>query len=403
MTQLAPISRSLYGSRSVPKISTQSSQRLRARALTDGIAAYHPGTMPGNLALQDGDQAQDQRQNHIRAEQHAEAIKQHALGLEREEGELGHPQPRKPGRQATQDHQPPGETVKAGPAAHARGELEGAQQAEWEGAHDVEHDRQGQSPELGIIRRERCAGGEPDQGEHSSQDRDRGEQDQPDWHQPIGPGQDARPRPLRSVRPGLLCRDQLDLLVHRFLPSLASERLKRFVVGNTVRLSKHCSYPPLVPEHIGPLFSKIADERQLIVSAASGFDHQNHPADEGDEPQPGTERATEGDVGEYGRHYTHRTEEEQAGDPAARVAQPAACRWRKVLWPITLIRLRAMKLLYSAEVQRAALAAGILFQKALDNPLESLPGSRWESPATALRLLLYIHQREGLLHLKSFP
>ncbi len=59
-------------------------------------------------------------------------------------------------------------------------------------------DRQGQSPELRIIRRERYAPGEPDQAEHSSQSRDRGEQDQPDWHQPIGPAQGALARPLRN-------------------------------------------------------------------------------------------------------------------------------------------------------------------------------------------------------------
>ncbi|MBO0777353.1 MAG: hypothetical protein J2P37_00885 [Ktedonobacteraceae bacterium] len=124
----------------------------------------------------------------------------------------------------------------------------------------MEHDRQRQSPELGIIRRERCAGGEPDQAEHSSQGRDRGEQDQPDWHQPIGPGYGALPRPLRNGSPGLLCRDQLDLLVHGLIPSLASELLKRSVIGNTVRPSKHCSYPPLVPERIGPFFRIIADD-----------------------------------------------------------------------------------------------------------------------------------------------
>ncbi len=103
------------------------------------------------------------------------------------------------------------------------------------------------------------------------------------------------------------------------------------------------NWTPLVPQGIGPFFSIIADDRQLVVSAASRFDHQDNPADEGDEQQPGAEGAKQRDVAEHSRHNAYRTEEDeglhgveahkailslkqeedQAGDPAAQVAQPA--------------------------------------------------------------------------------
>src|SRR5438876_5975651 len=97
---------------------------------------------------------------------------------------------------------------------------------------------------------------------------------------------------------------------------------------------------PLVPQRIRPFFSIIADDGQLVVSAASCFDDQDNPADEGDEPQPGTDEAKQGDVAEHGRHNAPRAEEDeglhrveahkailplkqekdQASDPAAKVA-----------------------------------------------------------------------------------
>src|SRR5947209_14194111 len=137
--------------------------------------------------------------------------------------------------------------------------------------------------------------------------------------------------------------------------------------------------PLLVPPRIRPFFSIIADDGQLVVSAASCFDYQDNPADEGDEPQPGTDEVKEGDVAEHGRHNAHRTEEDeglhrveahkailplqqeedQAGDPAAKVAQPAssghshphrglfirtviACRWSKVRLLVPIVLLRAI-------------------------------------------------------------
>src|SRR6184192_3327890 len=69
--------------------------------------------------------------------------------------------------------------------------------------------------------------------------------------------------------------------------------------------------PLLVPQRIRPLFSIIADDGQLVVSAASCFDYQDNPADERDEPQPGTNEAKEGDVAEHGRQYAHRAEEDE--------------------------------------------------------------------------------------------
>src|SRR5947209_20470898 len=140
--------------------------------------------------------------------------------------------------------------------------------------------------------------------------------------------------------------------------------------------------PPLVPQRIRPLFSIIADDGQLVVSAASCFDDQDNPADEGDEPQPGTNEAQEGDVAEHGRHNAHRAEEDEglhrveahkailplqqeedeAGDPATKVAQPTGSArsltqrgsfirtaipcWRsKVRLLVPIVLLRAIELL----------------------------------------------------------
>src|SRR5712692_3642520 len=140
--------------------------------------------------------------------------------------------------------------------------------------------------------------------------------------------------------------------------------------------------PPLVPQRIRPFFSIIADDGQLVVSAASCFDYQDNPADEGDEPQPGTDKAKEGDVAEHGRHHAHRAEEDeglhrveahkailplkqeedQASDPAAKVAQPAGSGrshthrgpfirtgtpsgWSKVRLLVPIVLLRAIELL----------------------------------------------------------
>src|SRR5437016_10049425 len=140
--------------------------------------------------------------------------------------------------------------------------------------------------------------------------------------------------------------------------------------------------PPLVPQRIRPFFSILADDGQLVVSAASCCNHQDNPADEGDEPQPGTDGAKQGDVTEHGRHHAHRAEEDeglhrveahkailplqqeedQAGDPAAKVAQPTgsarsltqrgsfirtarACRGCKVRLLVPIVLLRAILLL----------------------------------------------------------
>src|SRR5205823_14202239 len=149
--------------------------------------------------------------------------------------------------------------------------------------------------------------------------------------------------------------------------------------------------PPLVPQRIRPFFSIIADDGQLVVSAASCFDYQDNPADEGDEPQPGTDGAKQGDVAEHGRHQAHRAEEEeglhrveahkailplqqekdQAGDPAAKVAQPAGSArsltqrgsfiktaipcWRskvRLLVPIVLLRAIELLLLLVSSLRR---------------------------------------------------
>src|SRR5947209_13024578 len=148
--------------------------------------------------------------------------------------------------------------------------------------------------------------------------------------------------------------------------------------------------PPLVPQRIRPFFSIIADDGQLVVSAASCFDYQDNPADEGDEPQPGTDEAKQGDMAEHGRHHAHRAEkdeglhrveaykailplkqeEDQAGDPAAQVAQPAgsgrsqdlfrradmACRWRKVRLPIVLLRSIELLLLLVSHLKGRVIA-----------------------------------------------
>src|SRR5947209_4573690 len=150
--------------------------------------------------------------------------------------------------------------------------------------------------------------------------------------------------------------------------------------------------PPLVPQRIRPFFSIIADDGQLVVSAASCFDYQDNPADEGDEPQPGTDEAKQGDMAEHGRHHAHRAEkdeglhrveahkailplkqeEDQAGDPAAKVTQPAgsgrshthrgpfirtaiACRWCKVR-PIVLLRAIELLLLLVSSLRRRVIA-----------------------------------------------
>src|SRR5437764_2563549 len=139
---------------------------------------------------------------------------------------------------------------------------------------------------------------------------------------------------------------------------------------------------PLAPQRIRPFFSIIADDGQLVVSAASCCNHQDNPADEGDEPQPVTDEAKKGDLAEHGRHHAHRAEEDeglhrveahkailplqqeedQAGDPAAKVAQPAGSarsltqrgsfiktaipRWRsKVRLLVPIVLLRAIELL----------------------------------------------------------
>src|SRR5207244_10037269 len=160
------------------------------------------------------------------------------------------------------------------------------------------------------------------------------------------------------------------------------------VLGMTLSL---LPLPPLVPQRIGPFFRIIADDGQLVVSAASSFDDQDHPADEGDEPQPGTDEAKQGDVAEHGRHHAHRAEEDeglhgveahkailplqqekdQASNPAAKVAQPAGSghshphrgpfirtgipsRWCKVrlLVPIVLLKAIELLLLLSSSLKR---------------------------------------------------
>src|SRR5437763_6271787 len=140
--------------------------------------------------------------------------------------------------------------------------------------------------------------------------------------------------------------------------------------------------PPLVPQRIRPFFSIIADDGQLVVSAASCCNHQDNPADEGDEPQPVTHEAKKGDVTEHGRPHAHDTEEDeglhrveahkailplkqeedQAGDPATKVAQPTGkarssthrdpfrrtaipCRRSKVRLLVPIVLLRAIELL----------------------------------------------------------
>src|SRR5947209_4665526 len=155
--------------------------------------------------------------------------------------------------------------------------------------------------------------------------------------------------------------------------------------------------PPLVPQRIRPFFSIIADDGQLVISAASCFDDQDNPADEGDEPQPGTDEAQEWDVAEHGRYHAHRAEEDeglhgveahkailplkqekdQAGDPAAKVAQPAgsgrsqdlfrradmACRWRKVRLPIVLLRSIELLLLLVSPLKGRVIALWRAFLK----------------------------------------
>src|SRR5436305_8803166 len=68
---------------------------------------------------------------------------------------------------------------------------------------------------------------------------------------------------------------------------------------------------PLAPQRIRPFFSIIADDGQLVVSAASCCNHQDNPADEGDETQPVTDEAKKGDLAEHGRHHTHGAEEDE--------------------------------------------------------------------------------------------
>src|SRR5438270_10634839 len=152
---------------------------------------------------------------------------------------------------------------------------------------------------------------------------------------------------------------------------------------------------PLVPQRIRPFFSIIADDGQLVVSAASCCNHQDNPADEGDERQPLTDEAKKRDVAEHSRRHTHgaeedeglhrveahkailplQQEEDQAGDPAAKVAQPAGSArsltqrgsfirtaipcWRskvRLLVPIVLLRAIELFLLLVSSLSRRVIA-----------------------------------------------
>ncbi|WP_236023085.1 hypothetical protein [Dictyobacter formicarum] len=83
-------------------------------------------------------------------------------------------------------------------AAKSGGELESAQDAEREGAQDVEHHRQGHSVEVCIVRRHPCAFGQAGQADGPCEGRDSGERDQRGRYQPIGSGGGGSPLPGRN-------------------------------------------------------------------------------------------------------------------------------------------------------------------------------------------------------------
>ncbi len=59
----------------------------------------------------------------------------------------------------------------------------------------------------------------------------------------------------------------------------------------------------------GPFLSIVTYHRELVVPAPVGRNHQDNPADEGDEPQPGADESKEGNVVEHRCYNGDGTEE----------------------------------------------------------------------------------------------
>ena len=77
-------------------------QYLRTRAQAEGVAAHHPGAVPGDLAPPHRGEAKDNRERHERTEQQPEALQQSAIVV-RALVELRHPQSRQGGDESRSD------------------------------------------------------------------------------------------------------------------------------------------------------------------------------------------------------------------------------------------------------------------------------------------------------------
>ncbi len=143
--------------------------------------------MPENVPPSDCGEAEEDGQDHGRAEHESEARKE-ITNVVRAGIEQGHPQTRKRCGKSAWDQEPPGGAVPAGPAAADAGdELEGAQRAVQADAEDVHHHGHGRREEPCVFRRDVRAAGQLGQAGCAGRDRNGAEREQRGGYEPPCP------------------------------------------------------------------------------------------------------------------------------------------------------------------------------------------------------------------------
>ena len=152
--------------------------------------------MTGDVAVADGDHAEDEAGAHPRADQQPgrpeDVTGAFLLGVGQR-----HPQPGERDREAESDQEPSGSAVPAGvAAAQTGGELEGAEHGVDDGGHDVHDQWDGGRGEASVGRQDLGSSQHLDEAPGAARDRDHGQREQGGRNPPAGPA----PPPLARRR-----------------------------------------------------------------------------------------------------------------------------------------------------------------------------------------------------------